>query len=227
MGQNCMYWTWSKHLPLICVANQSSKNSANDVVIMTCQNEKEMPERQKKLITSCEPTKSTASKLIIFARRDKTIELLIIKAHLSKRKVACVKRTSFVRGGWGLLPEYFLQCLPENQVVLPEYFPPKMVIIGGCSPRPRHPPRTPMVNDKFALSKITETPRRTRHTTRSLFRTELSIYSIADYVTFLWGLQGARDLSSFWYFWYITLCDFNAFFSFVTRETFCCFERCA
>ena len=25
-------------------------------------------------------------------------------------------------GGWGLLPEYFLQRLPENQVVLPEYY---------------------------------------------------------------------------------------------------------
>ena len=25
-------------------------------------------------------------------------------------------------GGWRLLPEYFLHCLPENQVVLPEYY---------------------------------------------------------------------------------------------------------
>ena len=25
-------------------------------------------------------------------------------------------------GGWGQLPEYFLHCLPENQVVLPEYY---------------------------------------------------------------------------------------------------------
>ena len=25
-------------------------------------------------------------------------------------------------GGWGLLPEYFLHCLPENQVHLPEYY---------------------------------------------------------------------------------------------------------
>ena len=25
-------------------------------------------------------------------------------------------------GGWGQLPEYFLYFLPENQVVLPEYY---------------------------------------------------------------------------------------------------------
>ena len=25
-------------------------------------------------------------------------------------------------GGWGQLPEYFMHCLPENQVVLPEYY---------------------------------------------------------------------------------------------------------
>ena len=49
-------------------------------------------------------------------------------------------------GGWGQLPEYFIHCLPENQVVLPEYytiffFCPKMAIWkilggGGYSPPP-------------------------------------------------------------------------------------------
>ena len=30
--------------------------------------------------------------------------------------------TGFVQGGWSLLPEYFLQRLPENQVFMPEYY---------------------------------------------------------------------------------------------------------
>ena len=42
-------------------------------------------------------------------------------------------------GGWSQLPEYFIHCLPENEVVLPEYymymiFCPKMAIwniLGG------------------------------------------------------------------------------------------------
>ena len=54
---------------------------------------------------------------------------------------------------WGQLPEYFFHCLPENQVVLPEYymifFLPEYIaiwkILGGCSPPPPSPPpRTPM-----------------------------------------------------------------------------------
>ena len=31
-------------------------------------------------------------------------------------------RDQFCLWGWGLLPEYFIKCLPENQVVWPEYY---------------------------------------------------------------------------------------------------------
>ena len=42
-------------------------------------------------------------------------------------------RDQFRLGGLSQLPEYFLHCLPEYQVVLPEYYmisppPPKMAI---------------------------------------------------------------------------------------------------
>ena len=30
--------------------------------------------------------------------------------------------TSFVQGGWGQLAKYIFHCVPENQVVLPEYY---------------------------------------------------------------------------------------------------------
>ena len=49
-------------------------------------------------------------------------------------------------GGWGQLPKYLIHCLPENQVVLPEYymiFARKLLfekILGGCM----HP-HVPMV----------------------------------------------------------------------------------
>ena len=46
----------------------------------------------------------------------------------------CVRlRDQFGLGGRGLLPEYFIQCLPENQVLLPEFYvsppPPKIAIL--------------------------------------------------------------------------------------------------
>ena len=54
-------------------------------------------------------------------------------------------RDQFRIGGWGQLPEYFLHCLPKNQVVLPEYytFCPKMAIwkiSGGLQLQPPPPP---------------------------------------------------------------------------------------
>ena len=53
------------------------------------------------------------------------------------------------------MPEYFLHCLPENQVVLPEYyliFCPNMAIwkILGAPP----PPRTPIITSAAKLQQI-------------------------------------------------------------------------
>ena len=54
---------------------------------------------------------------------------------------------NWIELNWGQLPEYFLHCLPEYQVVLPEYymiyfFGPNMAILkilGGLQPPPPPP----------------------------------------------------------------------------------------
>ena len=66
-------------------------------------------------------------------------------------------------GGWGQLPEYFLHCLPEYQVVLPEYY---MIFFffwpenwylknsrgGGAAARPPPPPPPRTLLEKGSLA---------------------------------------------------------------------------
>ena len=63
-------------------------------------------------------------------------------------------------GGCDLLPKYFIQCMPENQVVLPEYYLffarklPFWKNLGGLQPPsspPPPPPRTPMSSPLFCV----------------------------------------------------------------------------
>ena len=86
----------------------------------------------------------------------KEIGVIEIITHFKERKK---RKSSGDRGssilGQGLLTEYFLHRLPENQVILPEYFLPKINghlknsrgAAAPCLPPPT-PPRTPHMGSR-------------------------------------------------------------------------------